>query len=69
MNHVYAKKLEKAKNKLQAKYREYTRRFIKDETGDPVLPILEVTKDGIGQVRSAQFSAARRKRILGDMEE
>ena len=63
------KKLEKAKNKLQAKYREYTRRFIKDETGDPVLPILEVTKDGIGQVRSAQFSAARRKRILGDMEE
>ena len=61
------KKLEKATKKLQAKYREYTRRFIKDEAGDPVLPILGVTKDGIGQVRPAEFSAARRKRILGDM--
>ena len=53
---VRAKKA-KARKKLESKYNEYTRRFIKDETGDPVLPVLNVTKDGVGQVRTAQFSA------------
>ena len=63
-----AMKIEKAKKKLQAKYREYRRRFIQDERGDRVLPILGVTKDGIGQTRTAEFGAARRKRILRDMD-
>ena len=60
-------KLAKARKKLESKYNEYKRRFIKDETGDPVLPMLNVTRDGIGQVRTAQFSATRRKNILRDL--
>ena len=60
-------KLSKARKKLEARYREYTRRFIQDETGDPILPILGVTKDGLGQTRTAEFTPARRERILEDL--
>jgi hypothetical protein len=42
------KKVEKAQNKLQARYDEYKRRFLRDENGDLVLPILGTTQDGIG---------------------
>ena len=61
------RKLRKARDKLDAKYRGYRRRFIKDQNGDPVLPILNTTMDGLGQVRTAQFTPAARKRILRDM--
>lgn len=60
-------KIAKARDKLMAKWREYRRRFIKDENGDPVLPVLGVTQDGIGQVRTAEFTPARRGRILKDL--
>jgi hypothetical protein len=34
------KKLKKSQKKLQARYDEYKRRFIRDENGDPVIPII-----------------------------
>jgi hypothetical protein len=63
-----AKKLKKAQKKLQARYDEYKRRFIRDENGDPVLPILGTTQDGIGQTRTAMTTSVNRKNILRDMQ-
>ena len=57
-------KLAKAKAVLQRKYDEYKRRFIRDENGVHVLPVPGVTMDGIGQRRTAEFSQARRKRLV-----
>ena len=60
-------KLNKAKRKLQRSYENYKKRFIKDENGVPALPAPNVTRDGIGQVRTAQFSQQRRRNILRQM--
>ena len=57
-------KLSKAKAKLQRKYNEYKRRFIRDENGNHVLPVPGVNKDGIGQKNTAEFSQERRKRLV-----
>ena len=57
-------KLTRAKAKLQRRYAEYKRRFIRDENGNHVLPVPGVTMDGIGQKNTAEFSQARRKRLV-----
>ena len=57
-------KLGKAKSKLQRRYAEYKRQFIRDEAGNSVLPVPGVTRDGIGQKRTAEFSQARRKQLV-----
>ena len=61
-------KLRKAQKKLQARYDAYKRRFIRDENGDRVLPLIGTTRDGIGQTRTAEFSPTQRKNILRDMQ-
>jgi hypothetical protein len=62
-------KLRKAQKKLQARYDAYKRRFIRDENGDRVLPVLGTTRDGIGQTRTAEFNPNQRKNILRGMIE
>ncbi len=62
-------KLGKAQKKLQARYDAYIRRFIRDENGDRVLPVLGTTRDGIGQTRAAEFNPTQRKNILRGMLE
>ncbi len=47
------KKLKKAQKKLQARYDEYKRRFIRDKNGDLVLPILGTTQYGIGETMTS----------------
>jgi len=56
------KKVEKAQNKLQARYDEYKRRFIRDENGDPVMPILGTTQDGISHTRTSMTTSVNRKK-------
>ena len=58
------KKLKKAEKKLKRRYEEYKRRFISDSNGVHVLPVVGTTKDGIGQTSTAEFSQARRKRLV-----
>ncbi len=62
-------KLRKAQKKLQTRYDAYKRRFICDENGDRVVPVLGTTRDGIGQTRTAVFNPTQRKNILRGMIE
>jgi hypothetical protein len=60
-------KLKKAKSMLDGKRNAYLRLFIKNSNGAPVLPRVGATKDGIGQVRTAQFSQNMRKTLIGQI--
>jgi hypothetical protein len=60
-------KLRNAQKKLQARYDAYKRRFIRDENGDRVLPILGTIRNGIGQTRTAEFNPTQTKNILRGM--
>jgi hypothetical protein len=59
------KKLKKAPKKLKARYDEYKRRFIRDENGEPVLPILGTAQDGIGQTKTYDNIGKSGKIFLG----
>ena len=60
-------KLASATKKFQAKWREYERLFIKDEDGDPVLPVPGVARNGLGQVHTGELTANQRKTRLSLM--
>ena len=60
-------KLAEARKVLSRKRREYLRKFIKDERGRRVLPKPGVTKDGLGQLNTAQLSQAQRAARLRAM--
>ena len=49
---------------LDGKRNAYIKLFIKNSNGSSVLPRVGVTKDGIGQVRTAQFTQAARKILV-----
>jgi hypothetical protein len=61
-------KLRKAQKKLHAHYDTYKRRFIRDENGDRILPLIGTTRDGIVQTQTAKFCPTQRKNILRDMQ-
>ena len=58
------RKLGRAQRKLKLKWKAYQKLFIRDRVRKvPVLPRVGTTKDGIGQVRTAQVSQNQRKRL------
>jgi len=60
-------KLAEARKVLRRKRAEYLRKFIKDERGRRVLPKPGVTKDGLGQLKTAELTQARRAARLRAM--
>lgn len=60
-------KLSKARSVLARKRSGYTRKCMKDETGQRVLPQIGVTEDGLGQKRTAQLTQAQRAAKLRSM--
>ena len=62
------KKLGRTQAKLKRKWNAYQKMFVKDRNRNVrVLPRPGTTRDGIGQLRTAQFSQSQRKRLLEQM--